>query len=396
MSLNSTPASERVHIGFFGKTNSGKSSLVNAVANQQVSLVSDISGTTTDPVKKAMEILPLGACMLIDTAGLDDNTELGKMRMQRTNALLETVDIAVIAVDCNIGITQTENELIDIFKKNSLPYIIAYTKSDLCEKPQKALAENELFTSAKTLAGIEELKEKLAQIGAADVPNTHIIADDLSCKDIVVLVTPIDESAPKGRLILPQQQTIRDILDANAIVVVTKETELSATLDALKNPPRLVITDSQAFGIVSKIVPQDIPLTSFSILMARYKGFLGASLEGIKALDDLQGGETILISEGCTHHRQCGDIGTVKIPAAIRKKTGKDFVFEFSSGQSFPDDLSKYALVVHCGGCMLKNREVLRRMRKAISQNVPFTNYGVLLNHALSACAHNAIRTIVD
>lgn len=385
MSLNSTPASERVHIGFFGKTNSGKSSLVNAVANQQVSLVSDISGTTTDPVKKSIEILPLGACMLIDTAGLDDNTELGKMRMQRTNALLETVDIAVIAIDCSTGKSPTEEELIEIFKKNSVPYIIAYTKSDLCENLPQLAAENELYTSSKTLAGIDELKEKLAQIGAADAPNVHIIADDLSSNDVVVLVTPIDESAPKGRLILPQQQTIRDILDANAIVVVSKETELAATLAALKNPPKLVVTDSQAFGVVSKIVPKDVPLTSFSILMARYKGFLDTSLEGIKALENLLGGETILISEGCTHHRQCGDIGTVKIPAAIRKKTGKDFVFEFSSGQSFPDDLSRYALVVHCGGCMLKNREVLRRMRRAMSQNVPFTNYGVLLNACLSS-----------
>ncbi len=380
MSLNQTLAVDRIHIGFFGKTNSGKSSLVNAIANQQVSLVSEISGTTTDPVKKAIEILPLGPCMLIDTAGLDDESALGKMRIKRTEELIETVDIAIIAIDAKCGISELETNLISIFSKNAVPYIIAYTKSDLYDISDEILPKG-ILLSAKTGFNIDTLKNALAAISVSGNANAHIISDKLKANDIVVLVTPIDESAPKGRLILPQQQTIRDILDANAIAIVTKETELENTLASLKNPPALVITDSQVFGIVSKIVPQSVPLTSFSILMARYKGFLEASLEGVKSLDNLKGGERILISEGCTHHRQCNDIGRTKIPAMIENYTKQKFTYEFTSGQSFPEDLSGYALCIHCGGCMLKEREVQRRLRRANAQNVPFTNYGVLLAH---------------
>lgn len=390
MSLNQTLAVDRIHIGFFGKTNSGKSSLVNAIANQQVSLVSEISGTTTDPVKKAIEILPLGPCMLIDTAGLDDESALGKMRIKRTEELIETVDIAIIAIDAKCGISELETNLISIFSKNAVPYIIAYTKSDLYDISDEILPKG-ILLSAKTGFNIDTLKNALAAISVSGNANAHIISDKLKANDIVVLVTPIDESAPKGRLILPQQQTIRDILDASAIAIVTKETELENTLSSLKNPPALVITDSQVFGIVSKIVPQSVPLTSFSILMARYKGFLEASLEGVKALDNLKGGERILISEGCTHHRQCNDIGRTKIPAMIENYTKQKFTYEFTSGQSFPEDLSDYALCIHCGGCMLKEREVQRRLRRANAQNVPFTNYGVLLAHltgTLKRAAH--------
>ncbi|MBQ7131660.1 MAG: [Oscillospiraceae bacterium] len=378
MSLNQTLAVDRIHIGFFGKTNSGKSSLVNAIANQQVSLVSEISGTTTDPVKKAIEILPLGPCMLIDTAGLDDESALGKMRIKRTEELIETVDIAIIAIDAKCGISELETNLISIFSKNAVPYIIAYTKSDLYDISDE-ISPKGILLSAKTGFNIDTLKNALAAITVSGNANSVIVSDKLKANDVVVLVTPIDESAPKGRLILPQQQTIRDILDAGAIAIVTKETGLERTLSSLKNPPALVITDSQAFGFVSKIVPQSVPLTSFSILMARYKGFLEASLEGVKALERLKGGEKILVSEGCTHHRQCNDIGRTKIPAMVQKFTKLNFEFEFTSGQSFPEDLSGYALCIHCGGCMLKEREMQRRLRRANAQNVPFTNYGVLL-----------------
>lgn len=377
MSLNQTVSADRVHIGFFGKTNSGKSSLVNAIANQQVSLVSEISGTTTDPVKKAIELLPLGPCMLIDTAGLDDESELGKIRIKRTEELLEKVDIAVLAVDANIGITQAEAQLISTFSKAALPYIIAYTKADLYNDLGD-LTPSGILVSAKTGYNIDSLKNAIAAISLDDNLRP-IISDKLKPNDIVVLVTPIDNAAPKGRLILPQQQTLRDILDAGAIAVTAKETELKSALFALKNPPKLVITDSQAFDFVSDIVPQDVPLTSFSILMARHKGFLEASLNGVDAIKNLKSGEKILISEGCTHHRQCNDIGRTKIPKMLQKYTGHEFEFEFTSGQSFPDDLSEYALCIHCGGCMLKMREMQRRLRLASAQGVPFTNYGVLL-----------------
>ncbi len=377
MSLNQAVSADRIHIGFFGKTNSGKSSLVNAVANQQVSLVSEISGTTTDPVKKAIEILPLGPCMMIDTAGLDDESELGKMRMRRTEELFENVDIAVLTIDAGIGITQTEQRLIQTFSKMAVPYIIAYTKADLYDISGD-ITPSGILLSAKTGYNIDNFKNALSAIAVGD--NSHpIISDKLQPNDIVVLVTPIDDSAPKGRLILPQQQTLRDILDAGAIAVTAKETELSLALSSLKNPPKLVITDSQAFGVVAKIVPQDIPLTSFSILMARRKGFLESSLKSVAAVKALKGGEKILISEGCTHHRQCNDIGRTKIPKMLQNYTKHEFTFEFTSGQSFPEDLSGYALCIHCGGCMLKMREVQRRLRLANAQGVPFTNYGVLL-----------------
>lgn len=374
MSLNDTPSGERIHIGFFGKRNAGKSSLVNAVTGQEMSVVSDVQGTTTDPVSKAMELLPLGAVVIMDTAGYDDDGQLGEMRVRKTKQILNRTDIAVLVVDSETGQSDTDGELIRLFKEKNIPYIIAYNKSDLKEIPCN---ENEISVSSLNNININGLKEKIASLA---VQNTgkHIVGDLINENDIIVLVTPIDAAAPKGRLILPQQQTIRDILDSDAMAVVTKEFQLAETLRKMPSP-RMVITDSQAFGYVSGIVPENIPLTSFSILMARYKGFLETAVKGASAIRQLENGDTVLISEGCTHHRQCGDIGSVKLPALLKKFTGKQIDIKLTSGKEFPEDLSPYRLVIHCGGCMLNEREVNYRMKSALDQNVPFTNYGIAI-----------------
>lgn len=380
MGLNDTPSGVRVHIGFFGRRNAGKSSIVNAVTGQNLSVVSDVLGTTTDPVSKSMELLPMGPVTVIDTPGFDDLGELGALRVQQTRRVLEKTDVAVLVTDGTEEKSQTEAELISLFKERNIPYIIAVNKSDLSGF-HGGNAENEIAVSAKTKSGIFELKEKIAALSPKEAENTRIISDKLTPGSVVVLVTPIDAAAPKGRMILPQQQTMRDILDYGSIPVLCREFELEQTLNALKNPPAMVITDSQAFGVVSKIVPESVPLTSFSILFARFKGYLEGAVKGAFALEKLQGGEKILISEGCTHHRQCGDIGTVKLPNWIKNFTGKEFEFEFTSGGTFPSDLSSYALVVHCGGCMLNAREVTSRMHCAETAGVPMTNYGVLIAH---------------
>lgn len=380
MSLNSVASAERIHIGFFGLRNAGKSSVVNAVTGQSLALVSDVKGTTTDPVKKAMELLPLGPVVIIDTPGIDDEGELGLMRVKRAKQVLNYADIAVLVVDASKGMTDCDSELVSLFESKNLPYVIAYNKSDLINDiPDET--DKEIYVSAVSGINIDKLKNKIAVAAKSEKTEKRVVADIINAGDTVVLVTPIDESAPKGRLILPQQQTIRDILDAHATAIVTRETELAQTLDSLKNLPALVITDSQAFGAVSKIVPSDIPLTSFSILFARYKGNLGILAGGAMKLDSLKDGDKILISEGCTHHRQCNDIGTVKLPGWIKKHSGKELEFEFTSGGEFPEDLSAYALVVHCGGCMLNEREMQYRLRQAADAGVPITNYGTAIAH---------------
>ena len=377
MELNATPSAERLHISFFGLRNAGKSSLVNAVTGQQISVVSDILGTTTDPVSKAMELLPLGPVLIIDTPGFDDEGVLGDLRVKRTTDVLRKTDIAVLVCDANKKLSDTDRLLITLFKERNIPYLIAYNKCDLL-KDIPEMHDNEIYVSATEKTNIYELKEKIASLKPKS-EERRIIGDLLKKDDHIILVTPIDESAPKGRIILPQQQTIRDILDSNATVSVVKETELSGMLSKLKDKPRLVITDSQVFGAVSKICPDDIPLSSFSILMARYKGFLLDAVKGVTALERLKDGDTVLISEGCTHHRQCGDIGSVKLPKWIREYTNKNINIELSSGGEFPEDLSKYALVVHCGGCMLNNKEMLYRKTLAVNKKIPFTNYGILI-----------------
>lgn len=375
MSLNNTPNSERIHIGFFGKRNAGKSSVVNAVTNQQMSVVSDVLGTTTDPVTKAMELLPLGPVLIIDTPGYDDNSELGQQRVERTNEILRRTDIAVLVVDSTIGKQATDFELINIFKERKVPYIIAYNKCDLSGEQ---LYSDGIAVSARKMTNIYKLKEVISKLVKTDTPST-ICGDLISKGDLVVLVIPIDSSAPKGRIILPQQQVLRDILDKGATAVCVQDTELESTLKKLSHKPALVITDSQAFGSVSKIVPDDILLTSFSILMARYKGFLKTAVKGAKTLDELKDGDKILIAEGCTHHRQCEDIGTVKLPKWIKKHTGKDISFETSSGNAFPQDIKQYKLIIHCGGCMLNEREMQSRRELADIAGVPFTNYGTAI-----------------
>ena len=376
MSLNNVASSERVHIAFFGLRNAGKSSLVNKVTGQKLSLVSDVLGTTTDPVKKAMELLPLGPVVIIDTPGLDDEGELGEMRVKSALSVLTKTDIAVLVVDA----TAEKNRKIDDFEKTltarNIPFITVYNKADLLAAVPKG--EKGIYVSAKTGLNIEGLKEAIASLKPTEKPR-KIVGDLLEVGDIVVLVTPIDVSAPKGRLILPQQQTIRDILDAGAIAIVTKETELENTLSSLNKKPKMVITDSQVFEYVSKIVPDDIPLTSFSILFARYKGGLQSVVEGAKKLSSLNDGDTILISEGCTHHRQCGDIGTIKLPNWIKNYSGKNLKFEFTSGGEFPEDLKKYALIIHCGGCMLNENEMKNRKRMAKDAGGPMTNYGIAI-----------------
>ncbi len=374
MSLNDTPSGERIHIGFFGKRNAGKSSLVNAVTGQDLSIVSEVKGTTTDPVSKAMELLPLGAVVITDTAGYDDEGTLGEMRIKKTNQILNKTDIAVLVVDSETGLTDTDRELSRLFREKNIPYITAYNKSDIKEIE---CGENEISVSSVNGTNIYELKEKIASLAVRETEK-HIVGDLIQPNDVVILVTPIDAAAPKGRLILPQQMTIRDILDSDGIAVVTKEFQLAETLK--KFPcPKMVITDSQAFEMVNKIVPENIPLTSFSILMARYKGFLETAIKGAEAINSLKDGDTVLISEGCTHHRQCGDIGSIKLPALVRKFTGREIDIKLSSGHFFPEDLSPYALIMHCGGCMLNEREVKHRMQSAVSQNVPFTNYGMAI-----------------
>ena len=368
-----TPMSERLHIGFFGCRNAGKSSLVNAVTNQEMAVVSEVKGTTTDPVKKSMELLPLGPVVIIDTPGFDDEGILGEKRVIKTKQILNRIDIAVLVVDGVVGLNEFDGQLTDIFKEKNIPYIIAYNKADITQ----VKADDGILVSAKTKMGIEELKEKIASLKTTE--NKRIVGDLISENDIILLVTPIDKSAPKGRLILPQQMTIRDILDSNGISVVTKETQLKEALSRLK--PKMVITDSQVFGKVAEIVPNDIPLTSFSILMAGYKGFLETAVKGAYTLDNLKDGDTVLISEGCTHHRQCEDIGTVKLPKWIKEYTQKEISFEFTQGGDFPEDIEKYALIVHCGGCMLNEREMLYRMKCAEDKNVPITNYGTAIAH---------------
>lgn len=376
MSLNNTPSAERVHIAFFGKRNSGKSSLLNAVTNQNIAIVSDILGTTTDPVFKAMELLPLGAVMMIDTAGIDDQGELGYMRVQKTLRILNKTDIAVLVIDSQIGLTDYENDLIQKFTNKNIPYIIAYNKSDLKKISPKN--ENEIAVSAATGENIHQLKELIAK-QSNKIENKQIVAHLLNKNDLVVLVVPIDESAPKGRLILPQVQTIRELLDNEMIPVVTRDTTLKVTLSSLGKKPALVITDSQVFGKVSRDVPDDIPLTSFSILMANYKGDLKTLVRGVKAIDTLKDGDKVLISEGCTHHRQCNDIGTVKLPNLLQKYTGKSLDFKWTSGTEFEENLDKYSLIIHCGGCMLNEREMQYRIKCAVDRNTPVTNYGTAI-----------------
>lgn len=380
MGLNAQPSGERIHIGFFGLRNAGKSSVVNRVTGQTLSIVSDVKGTTTDPVQKAMELLPLGPVVIIDTPGIDDEGALGEERVRRALRVLEKTDIAVLVTDSTRSLQPAEQELLNLFRKRNLPFVIVHNKADLTTVPTVA-PPNEIYVSTVTGSGVNELKELIARTVKPTVSTKRLVADLLAPNDTVVLVVPIDSAAPKGRLILPQQQTIRDILEAGAISIVTRETELTRTLEALREPPRLVITDSQAFGIVSKLVPAEIELTSFSILFARYKGNLRQAILGAARLSTLQDGDTVLISEGCTHHRQCDDIGTVKLPNWIRKFTDKNVQFAFTSGGEFPEDLSPYAMVVHCGGCTLNEREMQFRLRRSAEQHIPMTNYGIAIAH---------------
>ena len=377
MGMNNTPASERIHIGFFGRRNAGKSSIVNAVTGQELAVVSDVKGTTTDPVYKTMELLPLGPVMIIDTPGFDDEGMLGELRVKKTKQVLNKTDIAVLVVDAAEGLKECDRELIRLFEAKRIGYLIVYNKSDLLDEIPAA-GEKEIYASALKKEHIFDVKERIGAL-KEQTEEKCIIADKLERGDFVVLVVPIDSAAPKGRLILPQQQTIRDILDAGAMAIVTKESELTTTLEGLRKKPAMVITDSQVFKAVAPMVPKDIPLTSFSILMARYKGLLDAAAPGAAAVEHLKDGDTILIAEGCTHHRQCDDIGTVKIPNWLRKYTGKDIKIETCSGTEFPEDLTKYAMVIHCGGCMLNEREVRYRTKCAVDQGVPITNYGTLI-----------------
>ena len=381
MSMNQTPSANRLHIGFFGRRNAGKSSVVNAVTNQEMSVVSDVKGTTTDPVTKSMELLPLGPVLIIDTPGYDDEGALGELSIKRTRQILNKTDIAVLVVDATVGMSAVDHELIDLFKDKKIPHLIVYNKCDLLKvRDMKLLSEdaNAVLVSATDKRNIDQLKEKLSLMVDAG-EEKHLVADLVSEGDMVILVVPIDSAAPKGRLILPQQQMIRDLLFAGAVSVVIKENEVRETIAALNRKPRMVITDSQAFKLVAKTTPDDIYLTSFSILMARYKGFLKSAVNGAMAIDMLKDGDKVLICEGCTHHRQCDDIGTVKLPDWINAYTGKKLTYEFTSGGGFPDDLSKYSVVIHCGGCMLNEREMRYRMKCAEDQNVPFTNYGTVI-----------------
>lgn len=400
MSLNETVSAERVHIGFFGLRNAGKSSLVNAVTGQSLSVVSDVKGTTTDPVKKAMELLPLGPVVIIDTPGMDDEGELGELRVKRARQVLRYTDIAVLVTDAaEGGLRPAERELVSLFQERQLPYVIAYNKCDLLdavpaassakaqavpaasvpENVPKNIPANEIYVSAEKNINIRQLKEMIGHLAGGAENQRQLVGDLIGPGDLVVLVVPIDKAAPKGRLILPQQQVLRDVLDSGAMAMVTRECELEDALKNLTRKPQLVITDSQVFDYVSGIVPQDIPLTSFSILMVRYKGGLEGAVHGAAQLDRLKDGDRVLISEGCTHHRQCEDIGTVKMPGWIRNYTGKNIEFEFTSGGEFPENLNRYALVVHCGGCMLNEKEMQYRTRHAAQSGVAMTNYGIAI-----------------
>ena len=387
MQMNQTPSSERVHIGFFGRRNAGKSSVLNAVTGQDLAVVSDVKGTTTDPVQKSMELLPLGPVVVIDTPGIDDEGELGALRVKKSYQVLNKSDAAVLVVDASHGLCEEDFAFIEHIQKKQIPYAVAFNKSDLAPSASLAkdlqyLKEHQIdFVSVSTadLSGIDTLKEKIATLAKTEDTKLRIVADLIHPSDFVVLVVPIDKAAPKGRLILPQQQTIRDILEADATAIVVKEYELRDTLAHLGKKPRLVITDSQVFAKVSADTPADIMLTSFSILFARYKGNLPALIKGVTALEQIEDGDKILVSEGCTHHRQCDDIGSVKLPRWIRQYTGKEPEFVFSSGTEFPADLSPYKMIVHCGGCMLNEREMKYRLACAKDQNIPMTNYGILI-----------------
>ena len=393
MGLNEVASAERIHIGFFGIRNAGKSSVVNAVTGQNIAVVSDVKGTTTDPVRKSMELLPLGPVVIIDTPGFDDEGSLGEMRVERTKRVLRGVDIAVLVADVTRGLTDADKELIGLFEERKLPYIIAYNKADLVEggkaeagsaAPDAAGAEAEqdersILISAEKDINIFELKEMIGRFAGTTGNQKQLIRDLIEPNDVIVLVIPIDKAAPKGRLILPQQQTIRDILEAGASAIVARDTELAETLKALSKKPKMVITDSQVFGKVAEIVPDDIMLTSFSILFARYKGNLRTVVQGAACIGKLGEGDRVLISEGCTHHRQCGDIGTDKLPKMLNKYTGSDIDFDTSAGRDFPDDLKQYALVLHCGGCMLNEREMNYRLDFAGRRGVPITNYGIAI-----------------
>lgn len=380
MGLNEVASAERLHIGFFGMRNAGKSSVVNAVTGQKLSVVSEYKGTTTDPVKKAMELLPLGPVVVIDTPGLDDEGELGQLRVEKARQMLEITDIAVLVLDGVAGIQPLDAELIRRFHERKIPYVMVYNKADLLQE-RPALSEKALYASAVTGEGIHELKERLGAFAQSTREPRRIVGDLLAPGDVVVLVIPIDEAAPKGRLIMPQQMTIRDVLDAHATVVCCQDTELKATLASLAKKPRMVITDSQAFGRVSRDTPEEIELTSFSILMARYKGELETLIRGASVLSQLKDGDRVLISEGCTHHRQCQDIGTVKLPGWIRAFSGAEPAFTFTSGTEFPENVSDFRLVVHCGGCMLTEAAMKHRVAKTVQAGVPIVNYGIAIAH---------------
>lgn len=387
MSMNQTPMSERVHIGFFGKRNAGKSSVMNAVTGQEIAVVSDVRGTTTDPVYKSMELLPLGPVVMMDTPGIDDEGDLGALRVRKSYQVLNKTDAAVLVIDGAEGVSKEDSELVARIRRKKIPFLVAVNKKDIAPEGAVHRVREELglddsqivAVSASDGTGINELKERIARTARTEEAQKYIVRDIISPSDFVVLVVPIDKAAPKGRLILPQQQTIRDILDGDAVSIVVKDCELKETLQKLGKKPKLVITDSQAFSKVSADTPDDILLTSFSILFARYKGNLETAVRGVTAVDGLRDGDVVLISEGCTHHRQCDDIGTVKIPRWIREYTGKKVQFETTSGTEFPDDLSRYRMVIHCGGCMLNEREMKYRLSCAQDQDVPMTNYGILI-----------------
>ena len=387
MSMNQTPMSERVHIGFFGRRNAGKSSVMNAVTGQDLAVVSDVKGTTTDPVYKSMELLPLGPVVMMDTPGIDDEGELGSLRVKKSYQVLNKTDVAVLVIDGSVGASPEDAAVLDRIRKKGIPFVTVINKKELMRPEAEAgvkdalmLEDSQLISvSAAEGDGICGLKEKIAEIARTEEPEKYLVRDLLEKGDVAVLVVPIDSAAPKGRLILPQQQTIRDILEAGAVSVVVREKELKEALSKLASKPKMVITDSQAFAQVAKDTPNDVLLTSFSILMARYKGNLEQAVRGVTALDHLKDGDTVLISEGCTHHRQCDDIGTVKIPRWIREYTGKEIRIETTSGTEFPDDLTKYKLIIHCGGCMLNEREMKYRLSCAEDRGVPMTNYGIMI-----------------
>lgn len=395
MALNQTPAAERIHIAFFGKRNAGKSSVMNAVTGQNMAVVSDVKGTTTDPVYKTMELLPLGPVMIIDTPGIDDEGELGALRVKKSRQVLNKTDVAILVVDAKEGIAKEDEDLLELIQKKNLSYLIVYNKADLLTDAEISALKEEnpehsMIVSALQKTGIQELKDKIGTLRPEE-EEKDLLEGLVNPMDTVVLVIPIDKAAPKGRLILPEQQTIRALLDKGCVTMVVRDSELKETLERMAEKPALVITDSQAFGKVSKIVPEDVKLTSFSILFARYKGNLMQAVEGVAALNGLKDGDKVLISEGCTHHRQCGDIGTVKLPNWIRGFAGKNLEFVWSSGTEFPENLSEYSLIVHCGGCMLNEREMKYRLACAKDQGVPMTNYGILI-----AYVHEILKRSVE